>query len=133
MSSPYHHPLRVGTRGSPLAVAQARQVTGQLRERCGGAAILITMSTPGDGSAGPTADLGTTGVFTTTLRAVLLRGEVHLGSVVIRAQVTGAPAASSAAGWRTCCSSTAARPCSRYQGGTGPASGTAGTAATVHG
>jgi hydroxymethylbilane synthase len=78
MTSPYHRPLRVGTRGSPLALAQARQVTGQLRERCGRAAVLIAMATPGDGSAAPIEQLGTTGVFTTTLRAALLRGEVDL-------------------------------------------------------
>jgi hydroxymethylbilane synthase len=78
MTSPYHRPLRVGTRGSPLALAQARQVTSQLRERCGRAAVLIAMATPGDGSAAPIEQLGTTGVFTTTLRAALLRGEVDL-------------------------------------------------------
>ena len=78
MTSPYHRPLRVGTRGSPLALAQARQVTGQLRDRCGRAAVLIAMATPGDGSAAPIDQLGTTGVFTTTLRAALLRGEVNL-------------------------------------------------------
>jgi hydroxymethylbilane synthase len=78
MTSPYHRPLRVGTRGSPLALAQARQVAGQLRERCGRAAVLITMTTPGDESAAPIERLGTTGVFTTTLRAALLRGDVDL-------------------------------------------------------
>ena len=78
MTSAYHRPLRVGTRGSPLALAQARQVTGQLRERCGRAAVLIAMATPGDDSAAPIEQLGTTGVFTTTLRAALLRGEVNL-------------------------------------------------------
>ena len=36
------------------------------------------MATPGDGSAAPIEHLGTTGVFTTTLRAALLRGEVDL-------------------------------------------------------
>jgi len=78
MTSPYHRPLRVGTRGSPLALAQARQVAGQLRKRCGRAAVLVAMATPGDGSAAPIERLGTTGVFTTTLRAALLRGEVDL-------------------------------------------------------
>jgi hydroxymethylbilane synthase len=78
MTSPYHCPLRVGTRGSPLALAQARQVAGQLRKRCGRAAVLVAMATPGDGSAAPIERLGTTGVFTTTLRAALLRGEVDL-------------------------------------------------------
>jgi hydroxymethylbilane synthase len=78
MTSPYHRPLRVGTRGSPLALAQARQVARQMRERSGRAAVLITMSTPGDGSVVPIEQLGTTGAFTTTLRAALLRGEVDL-------------------------------------------------------
>jgi hydroxymethylbilane synthase len=78
MSSPHHRPLRLGTRGSPLALAQGRQVAGQLRERCGRAAVLITMTTPGDSSAAPIERLGTTGVFATTLRAALLRGDVDL-------------------------------------------------------
>ena len=94
MTSPYHRPLRVGTRGSPLALAQARQVTGQLRERCGRAAVLITMSTPGDGSAAP-IELGR------RLAQVLLQR----GGAALLATTQGM----------------------------GPASGAAGTAATVHG
>ena len=78
MSSTDHRPLRVGTRGSPLALAQARQVARQLRERCGRACVLVTMATPGDLSAAPVERLGTTGVFTTTLRAALLGGDVDL-------------------------------------------------------
>jgi len=35
MTSLTRRPLRLGTRGSPLALARAREVTGQLRERCG--------------------------------------------------------------------------------------------------
>ena len=46
MTSRYHRPLRVGTRGSPLALAQARQVARQLRERSGRAAVLVAMATP---------------------------------------------------------------------------------------
>jgi hydroxymethylbilane synthase len=78
MRSPYHRPLRLGTRGSPLALAQARQIARQLRERCGRAVVLVTMATPGDNSAAPIERLGTTGVFTTTLRTALLRGDVDL-------------------------------------------------------
>ncbi len=78
MTSTDHRPLRVGTRGSPLALAQARQVAGQLRERCGRTCVLVTMATPGDLSAAPVERLGTTGVFTTTLRAALLGGDVDL-------------------------------------------------------
>jgi hydroxymethylbilane synthase len=83
MSSPHLYPLRLrplrlGTRGSPLALAQAAQIARQLRERCGRTAVLVTVATPGDESAAPVERLGTTGVFTTTLREALLRGAVDL-------------------------------------------------------
>ncbi len=70
--------LRLGTRGSPLALAQAGRVAGQLRERSGRTVVLVTVATPGDQSAAPIERLGTTGVFTTTLREALLRGAVDL-------------------------------------------------------
>ena len=76
MSSLDHRPLRLGTRGSPLALAQAGEIARQLLERCGRPAVLVTVTTPGDDSAAPIERLGTTGVFTTTLREALLRREV---------------------------------------------------------
>jgi hydroxymethylbilane synthase len=78
MSSERHRPLRLGTRGSPLALAQAGQIARQLREQCGRPAVLVTVATPGDEWTAPIERLGTTGVFTTTLREALLRGEVDL-------------------------------------------------------
>jgi hydroxymethylbilane synthase len=69
-------PLRLGTRGSPLALAQADRIARQLRERCGRPAVLVTVATPGDESTAPIERLGTTGVFTSTLRDALLRGAV---------------------------------------------------------
>jgi len=48
MSSPRHRPLRLGTRGSPLALAQASQIARQLCHQCGRAAVLVTVATPGD-------------------------------------------------------------------------------------
>ena len=78
MSCPHHPPLRLGTRGSPLALAQASQIARQLREQCGRPAVLVTVATPGDSSTAPIERLGTTGVFTTTLREALLRGAVDL-------------------------------------------------------
>jgi len=78
MSSPHHRPLRLGTRGSPLALAQAGRIARQLREQCGRPTILVTVATPGDQSTAPIERLGTTGVFTTTLREALLRGAVDL-------------------------------------------------------
>ena len=77
MSSP-HRPLRLGTRGSPLALAQADWIARQLREQCGQPSVVVTVATPGDESAAPIERLGTTGVFTSTLRAALLRGAVNV-------------------------------------------------------
>ena len=78
MNSPHHRGLRLGTRGSPLALAQAGWIARQLREQCGRSAVLVTVATPGDESNAPIELLGTTGVFTTTLRQALLRGAVDL-------------------------------------------------------
>jgi hydroxymethylbilane synthase len=78
MSSERRRPLRLGTRGSPLALAQAGQIARQLREQCGQPAVLITVATPGDESTVPVERLGTTGGFTSTLREALLRGAVDL-------------------------------------------------------
>jgi hydroxymethylbilane synthase len=71
-------PLRLGTRGSPLALAQAGRIARQLRERCGRPVVLVTVRTPGDWSTAPIERLGTTGVFTTAVREALLCGEVDL-------------------------------------------------------
>src|ERR1700750_705804 len=78
MTSPHQRPLRLGTRGSPLALAQAKQIARLLRDECGRPPVLITAATPGDESTAPIERLGTTGVFTTTLREMLLRGDVDL-------------------------------------------------------
>jgi hydroxymethylbilane synthase len=77
-ASSERRPLRLGTRGSPLALAQAGRIAGQLRERCGRPVVLVTIRTPGDGSTAPIERLGTTGVFTTALREALVRGAVDL-------------------------------------------------------
>jgi hydroxymethylbilane synthase len=78
MRSLHSRPLRLGTRGSPLALAQARRIAQQLREQCGQLPIVVTVATPGDESTAPVERLGTTGVFTSTLREALLHGAVDL-------------------------------------------------------
>jgi hydroxymethylbilane synthase len=78
MTSPHHRPLRLGTRGSPLALAQSGRIARQLQEQCGRPAALVTLTTPADESTAPIERLGTTGVFTSTLREALLRGTVDL-------------------------------------------------------
>jgi hydroxymethylbilane synthase len=62
--------MRLGTRGSALALAQATPVA----ERLG--AELVVIESDGDRSSAPLADLGGTGVFATALRSALLAGEV---------------------------------------------------------
>jgi hydroxymethylbilane synthase len=93
MTLQHHRLLRLGTRGSPLALAQASQIARRLREQCGQAATLVTVVTPGDESTAPIERLGTTGVFTSTLREALLRGAVdfvvHSGKDLPTAPVPG--------------------------------------------
>jgi hydroxymethylbilane synthase len=69
-------PLRLGTRKSPMAVAQSLQVARAITERTGQEIELVGISTYGDASAAQLAQIGGTGVFVTGLRARLLAGEV---------------------------------------------------------
>jgi hydroxymethylbilane synthase len=64
--------VKLGTRGSALALAQATPIA----ERLG--AELVIIQTEGDRSADSLADLGGTGVFATALRTSLLAGEVDV-------------------------------------------------------
>lgn len=64
--------LKLGTRGSALALAQARPVADKL------GAELVVIESEGDRSSAPLADLGGTGVFATALRDALARGEVDV-------------------------------------------------------
>ena len=68
--------LRIGTRGSALAMAQSTWVAEQL-ERAGYATQLVTVTTPGDRSMAPIAEIGV-GVFTSALREALASGEVDV-------------------------------------------------------
>jgi hydroxymethylbilane synthase len=68
--------LRIGTRGSALALAQTRQLASVLEE-AGATVELITVSTPGDRSSKPVAEIGV-GVFTSALRDALAAGEVDV-------------------------------------------------------
>jgi hydroxymethylbilane synthase len=67
--------LRIGTRGSALAVAQTGTVAAALAAK-GAAPEIVTISTEGDRSSESLATLGGTGVFATALRNALLAGEV---------------------------------------------------------
>ncbi len=70
--------LRVGTRGSALAVAQTTTVADALARATGRPTTLVTVRTEGDVSARPLAELGGAGVFAAALRRALLAGECDL-------------------------------------------------------
>lgn len=67
--------LRIGTRGSALALAQTRSVAAFLAAKGAGDTEIITISTEGDRSTESLASLGGTGVFASALREALLAGE----------------------------------------------------------
>ena len=64
-------PLRIGTRGSALALAQAQPVADRL-----GAELVVIESSGDRDHTTSLATLGGTGVFVTALRAALVAGEV---------------------------------------------------------
>ena len=68
--------LRIGTRGSALALTQTRLIADAL-ERAGATVELVTVSTPGDRSSAPIAEIGV-GVFTSALRDALAADEVDV-------------------------------------------------------
>jgi hydroxymethylbilane synthase len=68
--------IRIGTRGSLLATTQAGVIRDQLIER-GHPAELVIVSTEGDRSAAPVAEIGV-GVFTTAIRTALAEGTVDV-------------------------------------------------------
>lgn len=68
--------IRIGTRGSTLALAQTATVADVL-ENCGYDVEVVTVSTPGDRSSAPIAEIGV-GVFTSALRDALANGDVDV-------------------------------------------------------
>ena len=68
--------IRIGTRGSALALAQTGTVAAQL-EAAGAKVEIVTVVTPGDKSSAQIAEIGI-GVFTSALRDALANGEVDV-------------------------------------------------------
>jgi hydroxymethylbilane synthase len=65
-------PLRVGTRGSALALTQTGLVADELRELTGREVEIVRIRTEGDVRGGSLSQMGGTGVFVTALRDALL-------------------------------------------------------------
>ncbi|SDD43156.1 hydroxymethylbilane synthase [Actinokineospora iranica] len=68
--------IRIGTRGSALALAQTGTVADAL-EKAGAKTEIVVVSTPGDRSSAPIAEIGI-GVFTSALRDALADGTVDV-------------------------------------------------------
>lgn len=71
-------PLRLGTRGSALAMAQSGQVADEITRVTGHPVELVEVTTHGDVSTAALAQIGGTGVFVGALREALLAGRVDL-------------------------------------------------------
>jgi hydroxymethylbilane synthase len=70
--------LRLGSRRSPMAIAQSKLVAQQIRAATGREVEIVGVTTLGDVSKAQLSQIGGTGVFVSALRDALLNGEVDL-------------------------------------------------------
>ncbi len=82
-------PLRVGTRASALALAQAGTVAARLAALGGVDVELVRVRTEGDRSTGSLAALGGTGVFVAALREAVLAGRCDVAVHSLKDLPTG--------------------------------------------
>jgi len=82
--------IRVGTRGSALAMAQTTAVANRIATLAGAPVEIIPITTHGDTSRESLASLGGTGVFATALRDALLAGDCDLVVHSLKDLPTGA-------------------------------------------
>jgi len=68
--------LRLGSRRSPMAVAQSRRVADQITAATGREVEIVGVTTLGDVSRAALSQIGGTGVFVSALRDALLHGEI---------------------------------------------------------
>ena len=85
-------PLRLGSRRSPMAIAQSRQVADMITGRTGRPVEIVGVTTLGDVSRAQLTQIGGTGVFVSALREALLGREVDLAVHSLKDLPTG-PAA----------------------------------------
>jgi hydroxymethylbilane synthase len=70
--------IRIGTRGSALALAQSRTVGDAITAATGRPCELVRIRTTGDVDRAPLAQIGGTGVFVTAVREALVDGRVDV-------------------------------------------------------
>ena len=83
--------LRLGTRKSPMAMAQSGLVAQAITERTGRPVELVGVTTQGDVSRAQLTQIGGTGVFVSALRDALLAGQVDLAVHSLKDLPTGRP------------------------------------------
>ncbi|MGO9163292.1 MAG: hydroxymethylbilane synthase [Streptosporangiaceae bacterium] len=81
--------LRLGTRKSPMAIAQSRQVARLITRLTGRPVELTGISTLGDISHAQLTQIGGTGVFVSAVRQGLLAGEVDIAVHSLKDLPTG--------------------------------------------
>jgi hydroxymethylbilane synthase len=82
-------PLRLGSRRSPMAIAQSGDVARLITERTGRRVEIVGVTTRGDVSMAQMSQIGGTGVFVSALRESLLRGEVDFAVHSLKDLPTG--------------------------------------------
>lgn len=84
--------LRLGTRRSPMAIAQSGDVARLITRRTGRAVDLVGITSFGDVSKEHLTQIGGTGVFVSSLRESLLRGDVDFAVHSLKDLPTGVAA-----------------------------------------
>jgi len=85
-------PLRLGSRRSPMAIAQSGDVARLISERTARPVEIVGITSFGDVSQAQLTQIGGTGVFVSSLREALLRGEVDLAVHSLKDLPTASPA-----------------------------------------
>ena len=81
--------LRIGTRGSALALAQTGHVADALTAATGEDVEIVTVTTQGDTSRESLSTIGGTGVFASALRDALLDGDVRSRRALVERPADG--------------------------------------------
>jgi len=83
--------LRLGSRRSPMAIAQSGDVGRLITERTGRPVEIVGITSFGDVSKADLTQIGGTGVFVSSLRESLLRGEVDFAVHSLKDLPTASP------------------------------------------
>ena len=91
-TAPGTRALRLGSRRSPMAMAQSGDVARLITERTGRPVEIVGMTSLGDVSSEHLTQIGGTGVFVSSLRESMLRGEVDFAVHSLKDLPTASPA-----------------------------------------